>query len=172
VRRNEERITAPGVLEILAPHGEDFTVAVEWVPDADRLGCGAVRSRHRDRVGIFEENEDRIVELAVRQPVPIEPLAFGSNPEIANQFDEAGGWEGVAVKYSTAPERLDFRIVSVAYAQPDQAGQRRVTGDYRFVQMLSRKVDRHSHSRGAVDLDPQIETRPIRARTDATSMPR
>src|SRR5260370_21153597 len=91
LRRNEERITTPGALEIVAPHGEGFAVAVEWVPDADRLGRGAVRSRHRDRVGIFEENEDRIAELAARQPVPIEPRAFGSNPKITNQFNEVGG---------------------------------------------------------------------------------
>ena len=89
--RNDQRITSPGALEILAPHGEDFAVAVEWVPDADRIGCGAVGSRHRDRVGIFEENEDRIAEAAFRQPVPIEPCAFGSNSKIADQFDEAGG---------------------------------------------------------------------------------
>src|SRR5205823_4909441 len=105
-------------------------VAMERVPDADRLGCGAVRSRYHDRVGIFEENEDRIAELAFRQRVPIEPRAFGLNAKLANQFDQTRAGQDVTVKNGPEPKRLDFRIASAAYAQPGQAGQRRVTRDY------------------------------------------
>jgi hypothetical protein len=119
---NDQRITAPGALEIFVLYGEDFFVGMKWIPNADRLGCGAVRSCHHNGVGILEEDQDRKAQLIFRQRVPVQPRAFNSSAKLFNQFDEMGGGQGAPVENGTVLESLYFRLISSAYPKSDQAG--------------------------------------------------
>src|SRR5262245_13379465 len=112
----------PGALEIFVLYGEDLFAGMKWIPNADRLGCGAVSSCHHNGVGILEEDQDRKAQLIFRQGVPVQPHAFNSNAKLFNQFDEMGGGQGAAVENSAVPESLYFRLISSAYSKLDQAG--------------------------------------------------
>src|SRR5207249_270365 len=84
---NDQGMTVPRALEILAPHIEDHTVVMR-VPDADLISSGARTSCQNYSIGIFPENE-QLAEAPSLQPLPIKPSTFRLEPTLIGEFNQA-----------------------------------------------------------------------------------
>ena len=128
-RGEHERGAGPGALQILARQEEGLAVPEHRVGDSHLLRPVAADPDQHDGVLVVEQQQDRMAERGVPQALPIEPNAFGAQPEFPGQLDEARHRQAVSLDQVAAADGADFRINPVLRAEAKETSERGLAGD-------------------------------------------
>jgi hypothetical protein len=121
--------TAPGALQILPRQEERLAVPEHRVGDRHLLRPVAPHPDQHDGVLVVEEQQDRMTERGVSQTLPIEPYAFGAQPEFPGQLDEARHRQAISLDQVAAADGADFGINPVLRAEAKETSKRSLAGD-------------------------------------------
>jgi hypothetical protein len=125
---NHERRAAPGALQILARQEKRLAVPEHRVGDGHLLRPVAPDTDQHDGVLVVEQQQDRMAERGVPQTLPIEPHAFGAQPEFPGQLDEARHRQAVSLDQVAAANGADFGIDPVLRAEAKETSERGLAG--------------------------------------------
>ena len=110
----------PGAFELGARQKKHFAVAEQRVGDRDLLA--AAPHPHQDHgVGVGEDQHQRVGEGTRLQGAPVEPLAFGAQPEFVGERREPGRRHGRPVDEVAPADHSDIGVDAVLDAEPKQA---------------------------------------------------
>ena len=126
---DHQGVALPRPLEVGAPEEERLAVAEQRVGDGNFLRPVAPRPHQDHGIAVFEQQQDRVAERGRAQAVPIEAGAFGAQPELAGQLDQARHRHGITVDQVPPADRPDLGIDPVLRAEAEEASERRLTAD-------------------------------------------
>jgi hypothetical protein len=128
-RCDHERRAAPGALQILTRQEERLAIPEHRVGDGHLLRPVAPHPNQDDGVLVVQEQQYRMAERRVSQTLPIEPHAFGAQPEFPGQLDEARHRQAVSLNQVAAADGANLGIDPVLRAEAKETGERGLAGN-------------------------------------------